>query len=116
MQSIMPNIVPFTLMGLALVAAFIAQALLLAAREHVRAHHPDWYAALAGGGSGLRLGGPDERARRKLARPLLFGLPPAARADRPLAQLAERFRLALSTVILSLIGLILIIALRVQAG
>jgi hypothetical protein len=112
----MADIVPFALMGLALVAAFIAQALLMAAREHVRSQHPDWFAELSSGGGGFRLGGPDERARRKLARPLLFGLPAAQRGDAALKQLAERFRLALLTVAASMGGVVLIIALRAAAA
>lgn len=113
----MGDVVPFTLMGLALIAAFFAQALLLAAREHVRLRHPDWYDKLASGGSGLRLGGPDDQARRKLARPLLWNrLPPGPAEDPALKGLADRFRLALLTVALSIGGLILIIALRVQAA
>jgi hypothetical protein len=112
----MNNIAPFALMGLALVSAFIAQALLLAAREHVRARHPAWFEELASGGSGLRLGGPDDRARRKLARPLLFGLPERVRGDAPLMKLAERFRLAMLSVAASMGGLLLIIALRAQAA
>jgi hypothetical protein len=112
----MADVAPFALMALALVSAFVAQALLLAAREHVRVAHPAWFEALASGGSGLRLGGPDDRVRRKLARPLLFGLPPEARADAALARLAERFRLAMLSVALSMGGLLLIIALRAQAA
>lgn len=112
----MHNAVPFALMGLALVAAFVAQALLLAAREHVRLLWPDWFETLAAGGGGVRLGGPDDRVRRRLARPLLFGLPEGPRQDAALARLAERFRLALATVGLSSLGLIAIIALRAQAA
>lgn len=113
----MGDVVPFVLMGVALVSAFVAQALLLAAREHVRMNHPGWYEQLVAGGGGLRLGGPDDRARRKLARPLLWGrLPSGAADDAALRQLADRFRLALLTVALSLGGLIAVIALRVQSA
>ena len=112
----MENLVPFALMALALVAAFAAQAMLLAAREHVRQVWPDWFAQLARGGGGVRLGGPDDRVRRRLARPLLFGLPEGPRGDPALSRLAERFRLALLAVALSAGGLVLIIALRMQTA
>lgn len=111
----MGDAAPFALMALALLSAFAAQALALAAREHVRARWPDWFAELSRGG-GLRIGGPDDRVRRRLARPLLFGLPPGPREDPALARLAERFRLALLAVALSTLGLVAIIALRMQAA
>jgi hypothetical protein len=111
----MADIAPFVLMGLALVAALVAQGLLMAAREHVRARWPDWYAALAEGG-GARLGGPADRVRRRLARLMLTGLPPDKRADPTLAQIADRFRLAMLTVTLSAAGFALIVALRMRAG
>ena len=112
----MENVVPFALMALSLVAAFAAQAMLLAAREHVRQVWPDWFARLAQGGGGVRIGGPDDRVRRRLARPLLFGLPEGPREDPALAKLAERFRLALLAVGLCAGGLILIISLRMEAA
>lgn len=111
----MRDVAPFALMAIALVSAFIAQALLLAAREHVRRAWPDWFEALGKGG-GIRLGGPDDRVRRRLARPLLFGLPTGPREDPALARLAERFRLAMLSVGLASLGLIAVIALRVHAA
>ncbi len=112
----MSDIAVYALMGLAFIAGFIAQGLLIAAREHVRAHHPEWFAKLSQGGSGLRMSGPDERARRALARPLLMRrLPAAAAGDEMLVALSERFRLAITTVALSVAGLVVLMALRMQS-
>lgn len=111
------DIAVFAVMGLAFVCAVIAQSLLLAAREHVRALHPDWYAALGARGRSMRMGGPDDRARRRLMRPLLLGpLPPAAQADAALVALAQRLRVAMLGVALGLGGLAAMIAIRMQAA
>jgi hypothetical protein len=107
----------FALMAVALVAAVAAQATLMTAREHVRAKHPDWFARLGAGGSAFRLGGPDERARRRLIRPLLLGrIPPEAAADEALARIAAGLRLALGVLATAFIGVILSIAARMPAG
>jgi hypothetical protein len=110
----MGDAVPLILMVLALVAMMIARALLMAARDHVRRQHPAWFEAL-GGGQSFRLGGPDERARRRLVRPLILGpLPDPVADDTVLRRLGEHLRLALLTAVLSRAGLVVIIALRSQ--
>ena len=109
----MADIVPLILMLGALIALMLARGLLAAARDHVRAAHPDWFETLGSGGWGLRTGGPDERARRKLTRPLLLGrLPRGPDADPVLRRLAEHMRLMLLAALLCLLGLGLIIWLR----
>jgi hypothetical protein len=113
----MANVVPLALMGVCLVALIVARGLIMLARDHVRARHADWYARLGAAGSPLRLGGPDERARRRLARPLIFGpLPPEAAADPALRKMAEHLRLALAAAGLSMAGLVAIIALRAHVA
>jgi hypothetical protein len=113
----MGDVVPLILMGVALVAMIISRALLAAARDHVRHQHPDWYAALGAGGGGIRLGGPEERARRRLTRPLLFGpLPEGPAADPVLRRVAEHLRLALLAAAISTGGFVLIVVLRAQFG
>jgi len=107
----------FAAMGLAFVSAMIAQGLLLAAREHVRTVHPAWFAELGARGRSIRMGGPADRARRRLMRPLLLGpLPPAAQADAALVTLAQRLRVAMLGVALGCGGLVAMIAIRVQAA
>ena len=107
----------FGLMAVALAAAIAAQATLMTAREHVRARHPDWFARLGAGGPSLRLGGPGERARRRLIRPLLLGaLPPEAAADPVLARIAQGLRLAMGVLAASFLGVIVSIAARLPAG
>ena len=111
----MADAVPLILMILALVAMLIGRALLIACRDHVRRAHPDWFAELGGAGAGMRLGGPDERTRRKLLWPLLFGpLPASVSHDAVLKRLAEHLRLALMTAGFSLAGLVLILTIRAQ--
>ena len=113
----MNDIAPLALMVMALIAAVIGKALIVAAREHVRAMHPDWYAELSAGGSRLRLGGPEERARRRLARPLIFGpLPPGPAADPLMRDLARKTRLAMGTLALCVGGVIAILWLRAALG
>jgi hypothetical protein len=113
----MADIVLFILMGLAMVAAILTQGLLAAAREHVRNHHPAWFDELSEKGSAFRLGGANERARRRLLRPLLMrALPPGPAQDPLLITLSDRIRLALACVALGFGGTILLIALRVHAG
>lgn len=113
----MADAVPLILMVLALVALMIGRALLIACREHVRRVHPDWFAELGGAGPGVRLGGPAERARRKLLWPLLFGkLPGAAGEDAMLKRMAEHLKLSLMTAGLSLAGLVIILTIRAQAA
>jgi hypothetical protein len=108
--------VPLILMLLALIAILIARALLVAARDHVRQSHPDWYAEL-GRTQGPRLGSPDERARRRLFRPLATRrLPGELAADPVLLKVAEHIRLALLTAGVSIAGLTLIVILRAQVG
>ncbi len=107
----------FGLMAVALAAAVTAQATLMTAREHVRARHPDWFARLGAGGTAFRLGGPDERARRRLIRPLLLGrLPPEVAADETLGRIAAGLRLALGVLAAAFLGVILSIALRMPPG
>jgi hypothetical protein len=109
----MGEIVPIILMLMALVAALGAKALVIAAREHVRRFHPDWFAQLSSGGSGIRLGGPDERARRKLAGPLITGrMPPGPAQDAALVDLARKLRLALAALSLCVLAVALIVWLR----
>jgi hypothetical protein len=113
----MGDAVLYVLMGLTLVAIFGAQGLLMAAREHVRALHKDWYTALSAAGSSLRMGGPDDRARRRLLRPLLLGLlPPGPDRDPQLLALARKLRFAMLAVALGFGGIVLVIALRVHAA
>lgn len=105
----------YAVMGIAFVGAFASQGLLLAAREHVRRNHPAWFEELGAGGSRLRLGGPADRARRRLIRPLLFGpLPPEVAADAQLAQLAQRLKVAMLSVALGFGAMVAMIAIRVQ--
>ena len=107
----------FAAMGLAFVSAMIAQGLLLAAREHVRVFHAAWFEELSARGHSMRMGGPADRARRRLMRPLLLGpLPPAAQADAALVTLAQRLRVAMLGVALGCGGLVAMIAIRVQAA
>lgn len=113
----MGDIVPLILMGIALIAMIISRAMLAAARDHVRNQHPDWYAQLGAGGGGIRLGGADERARRRLTRPLLFGpLPEGPAADPVLRRVAEHLRLSLLAAAVSTGGFALIVVLRAQFG
>lgn len=113
----MNDAVLYALMCLTLVAIFAAQGLLMAAREHVRALHKDWYATLSASGSSLRMGGPDDRARRRLVRPLLLGLlPPGPGADPQLIALAQKLRLAMLAVALGFGGVALVIAIRAAAA
>jgi hypothetical protein len=113
----MADIAPLLLMGLCLVALILARGMVMLAREHVRTHHAAWYAELGAAGSALRLGGPDERARRRLARPLIFGpLPPAAASDPVLRKIVDHLRLAMAAAGLSMAGLVAILALRAHLG
>lgn len=113
----MANIVPFTLMGVALISAFIAQGLIAVAREHVKTHYPAWAEKLSSSGFGFRMGGPDEQLRRRLVKPLLFNLlPPETRGDETLKTLADRVRLAMLAVLVSIGGVVLVIALRASAA
>ncbi|WP_333832233.1 hypothetical protein [Rubrimonas sp.] len=113
----MTDFAPLALMTMALVAALIGKALIAAAREHVRAMHPDWYAELSAQGSRFRLGGADDRARRRLARPLIFGpLPPGPAADPLLRDLARKTKLAMGALALCSAGVVAILWLRAAAG
>ncbi len=107
----------YATLALSFVCAMIAQALLLAAREHVRVVHPDWFEELGARGHSMRMGGPADRARRRLIRPLLLGpLPTAAQTDAALASLAQRLRVAMLGAALGLGALAVMITIRVQAA
>ena len=112
----MGDVVPLVLMVVALIAMMIARALLMAARDHVQRQHPSWFAEL-GRRDGIRLGGAEERARRRLVRPLVIGpLPEPAARDTVLCRVADHLRLALTAAGLSLGGLTVIMILRAQTG
>jgi hypothetical protein len=107
----------FALLAIAFLGAVFGQAFLMGAREQVRIAHPDWYARLSDGGRSMRLGGPDDRARRRLFWPLALGrLPPGPAGDPALAALAARFRLAMTAVALAFAGIGIILALRAGGG
>ncbi len=109
----MRDVAPILLMLMALIAALGAKALVAAAREHVRRMHPDWYDQLAGSGSRFRLGGPEERVRRRIAGPLLWGrFPPGPAEDAMLRDLARKLRWTLGATALCVGGVVLIMALR----
>jgi hypothetical protein len=106
----------FVLLGIAFLGAIFGQAFLAGAREHVRTQHPDWYAQLADGRFSMRMGGPDDRVRRRLFWPLVRNrLPPGPAADPALAALAARFRLAATAILLAMAGIAAILALRAGA-
>ena len=111
----MADAAPLALMVIALIAMIIARALMAAARDHVRSRHADWYVRLGEGGNAFRLGGADERARRRLARPLVFGpLPEGPAADPVLKRLSDHLRLSLLAAAVSTAGFVLILVLRAQ--
>jgi hypothetical protein len=107
----------YLLMLVTAAAALFARGLTAAAREHVRHRYPGWFEELSAKGSALRLSGPDERARRRLTRPLLFGaVPPEARNDALLQLMAQRLRLSLLTTAVGFAGVVTVIARRAQAA
>jgi hypothetical protein len=98
-------------------AALFARGLTAAAREHVRQGYPAWYEQLSAKGSSLRLSGPDDRARRRITRPLIFGnIPAEARDDAVLAMMASRLRASLLITALGFAGVAAVIALRSQGA
>jgi hypothetical protein len=111
------DILFYVLMLLTAAAALYARGLSAAAREHVRHRYPAWFEELSAKGSALRLSGPDERARRRLTRPLLFGaVPPEARGDALLQAMALRLRLSLLTTAVGFAGVVAVIAMRAQGA
>jgi hypothetical protein len=107
----------YILMLVTAAAALFARGLTAAAREHVKQAYPDWYARLSEGGSSLRMSGPDDRARRRITRPLIFGaFPPEARGDEMLALMASRLRASLLTTVLGFAAVAAVVAIRAQGG
>jgi hypothetical protein len=113
----MGQILFFGFAAFAILGALAGQAVLAAAREHVRVTWPEWFDALAGPGGGLRLGGPAERARRRLLRPLLLQRLPAGPAgDEALLRMSALLRLALSVCAAGALGMALALWLRAATG
>lgn len=113
----MTEVLFYVLMFVTAAAALFARGLTAAAREHVKQTYPDWYARLSAGGSSLRMSGPDDRARRRITRPLLTGaFPPEARGDALLALMAARLRASLLTTALGFAAVVAVVAIRAQGA
>jgi hypothetical protein len=113
----MADAIPLVLMVAALIAGFMGQTLLVAAREHVRNAWPDWYGELSGAGSRLRFGGAHERARRRLVGPLFRGrFPEGPAGDAALLKLSALFRFAVIALVATAGGAFAIVALRAAAA